>query len=217
MLNDNQKSALTSVGTNAMGAISQNANTTLMGLVQGGVISPQTAQELGGLLTHVGTPIAQGMNSLGEGIVDAFRTDTHNVFAGSVMVRQPIYMGGAIIAANKMADITEDMARNEYDGKIQSTLYQIDETYWLVVSLKQKKALAESFRDVVQSLNNDVHKLIDQGLATRADGLKVDVKVNEADMAVTMVDNGLSLRQNALVPVLRTSARKRRCPCRREQ
>lgn len=198
LLNNDQKSALTNVGSNVMGTLGQNATATLRGLVEKGVIAPETALELGGLFSQFSAPIAQGMNAFGESVVDAFRTDTRNIFAGSVIVRQPIYMGGAIIAANKMADITEDMARNEYEGKIQSTIYQIDETYWLVVSLKQKKALAESFRDVVKSLDSDVHKLIDQGLATRADGLKVDVKVNEAEMALTMVEDGLSLAKMLL-------------------
>lgn len=198
ILNNDQKSALSNVGTNAMGAIGQKASTNLTQLVQGGIISPETAKEIGGLLQTFGTTIGTGLNQAGQSIVDAFRTDTRNVFAGSVLVHQPIYMGGAIIAANKMADIAEEMAVNEYDGKKQSTLYQIDETYWLVVSLKQKKALAESFRDLVQTLDNDVHKLIDEGLATRADGLKVDVKVNEADMAVTMVEDGLVLAKMLL-------------------
>ena len=198
LLNSDQKSALSNMGTNTLGAIGQRADATLTNLVQNGIISAQTAQELGGLLTSVGTPIAQGMNQVGQEIVDAFRTDTHNIFAGSVILRQPIYMGGAIIAANKMADITEEMAANDYEGKVQSTLYQIDETYWLVVSLKQKKALAESFRDLVQTLDDDVHKMINEGLATRADGLKVDVKVNEADMAVTAVEDGLSLAKMLL-------------------
>jgi len=198
LLSDEQKLTLSNVGTGVMTSVGANAGTTLMGLAQQGVISAQTAKDLGGLLTALGPTVAQGMNAYGSKLVEDLKTDTHNVFAGSVIVRQPIYMGGAIIAANKMADITEDMARNEYEGKVQSTIYQIDETYWLVVSLKQKKALAESYRDVVQKLNDDVHKLIDQGLATRADGLKVDVRVNEADMALTMVEDGLSLSKMLL-------------------
>ena len=114
------------------------------------------------------------------------------------MVRQPIFMGGAIIAANKMADIAEQMASNDYEGKVQNTIYTIDETYWLVVSLKQKKRLAESYRDLVQKLDDDVKKMINEGIATRAAGLQVDVKVNEAEMAITQVDDGLSLAKMLL-------------------
>lgn len=198
ILNNNQKAAISGMGTNTMTAVGEKAGSALTNLVTNGVISLQTATDIQGILTHMGSPIAQGMDKVGQNIVDAFRTDSRNIFAGSVVVTQPIYMGGAIIAANKMADIAEDMAANDYEGKVQNTLYQIDETYWLVVSLKQKKALAESFRNLVQTLDDDVHKMIAQGVATRADGLKVDVKVNEADMAVTMVEDGLSLAKMLL-------------------
>ena len=40
--------------------------------------------------------------------------------------------------------------------------------------------------------------MIKEGVATRADGLKVDVKVNEAEMTKTQVDNGLSLARMLL-------------------
>lgn len=202
LLNNNQKAGLTNMGTNAMTAVSGKATEVITGLMREGLITPTQAQEFSGKLAQVGAPIAQSLNKVGEDVVDAFRTDSRNIFAGSVMLRQPVYMGGAIKAANKIADITEEMSITEYEGGVQNTLYKIDETYWLVVSLKQKKALAESFRDLVQKLDDDVKKLINEGLATRADGLKVDVKVNEADMAVTMVDDGLALSKMLLCQLI---------------
>ena len=51
-------------------------------------------------------------------------------------------MGGAIIAANKIADIGEEIAENDLDHQTQQTLYAIDQAYWLAVSLKQKHKLA---------------------------------------------------------------------------
>ena len=114
------------------------------------------------------------------------------------MLRQPIYMGGAIIAANKMADIAELMADNDLDMQTQKTLYSIDQAYWMVVSLKQKQKLAISYRDLVKKLDDDVHKMIGQGVATKADGLKVDVKVNEAEMTITQVEDGLALSKMLL-------------------
>lgn len=198
ILNNDQKSAFASLGSNALGAVSSNLTQVLTGLAQGGLISQQTANDLGTIMGHMGGPLAQAGDQLGQRINDAFKTDTHNIWSGAVMVRQPIFMGGAIAAANKMADIAEKMAQDNVEGKVQSTLYDIDNTYWLVVSLKQKKRLAESYRDLVQKLDDDVKKLIKEGFATRADGLKVDVKVNEADMAVTLVDNGLSLAKMLL-------------------
>ena len=40
--------------------------------------------------------------------------------------------------------------------------------------------------------------MIKQGVATRADGLKVDVKVNEAEMQITQVEDGLTLSKMLL-------------------
>jgi len=90
------------------------------------------------------------LNQTGQRIVDAFRTDTRNVFAGAVMVTQPVFMGGSIIAMNKMAALGEQLAANSTEAKRQLTLYQIDQAYWQVVSLKHKQKLAQSYLDLVK-------------------------------------------------------------------
>lgn len=173
ILNDDQKSALGNMGTVAGQVLSQ------LGLP--------------------GTDVLAGMlNEVGNGIVDAFHTDTRNKFGASVMLTQPIFMGGSIIAMNKMADLGEDMAANQADATTQATLYSIDNAYWTVVSLKHKKRLAESYLNLVKKLDGDVGKMICEGVATRADGLKVNVKVNEAEMTLTQVEDGLALAKMLL-------------------
>ena len=135
---------------------------------------------------------------MGKTISDAFRTDTRNIFTASVMVTQPIYMGGSIVAANKIADLSEQLAANDMASRTQNVVYDVDNAYWTVVSLKHKQRLAESYLELVKRLSGDVHKMIREGVATRADGLKVDVKVNEAEMQLVQVDNGLSLAKMLL-------------------
>lgn len=198
LLNDEQKDKLANLGTNMSSGMGTTLTSMMTNFVQQGILSPQTAQQLGGMLTQFSGSLAQAGNSLGASINDAFHTDTRNMWAGSVMVRQPIYMGGGIIAANKIADISEKMAFNDLSMKTQATIYDIDNTYWLVVSLKQKLNLATSYQNLVQKLSSDVHKMIDQGVATRSDGLKVDVQVNEADMLVTQAEDGVSLTKMLL-------------------
>ena len=114
------------------------------------------------------------------------------------MVTQPLFMGGAIVAANKMADINEEMAANSLDLRRQTTLFTIDQAYWQVVSLKHKQTLAESYVSLVRKLQGDVQKMIDQGVATKGDGLSVSVRVNEAEMALTQVSDGLALSKMLL-------------------
>ena len=51
---------------------------------------------------------------------------------------------------------------------------------------------------MARKLDQDVEKVIAEGMATKADGLSVKVKMNEAEVAVIQVDNGLELSRMAL-------------------
>ena len=182
LLNDGQKSTFSNIGSTITGGISGGASNLMSQLVSQGMITPEMAQQIGGLMNEKLGPLQQQGNALGEKLVDAFRTDTRNIWAGSVMVRQPIYMGGAIIAANKIADIGEQIAENDLDQQTQSTLYSIDQAYWLAVSLKQKQKLAISYRDLVKKLNEDVHKMIlSKMLLCQLCGIPMNQEITLAD------------------------------------
>ena len=198
LLSKDQKSALSNAGTNTTGALHNDIAGALTNLAQQGILTPEQASNLGGMFGQVGSKIGEAVNHVGQNIVDAFRTDTRQMYALSVMLTQPIYMGGAIIAANRMADIGEEMAQNNIEASTQNTLHSIDQAYWTVVSVHHKKQLAESYLAVVKKLDDDVSKMIREGVATRADGLKVDVKVNEAEMSLTQAENGLALAKMLL-------------------
>ena len=192
LLSKDQKSALANAGTNTTGALHNDIAGALTNLAQQGILTPEQASNLGGMFGQVGSKIGEAVNHVGQNIVDAFRTDTRQMYALSVMLTQPVYMGGAIIAANRMAAIGEEMAQNNIEASTQNTLHSIDQAYWTVVSVHHKKQLAESYLAVVKKLDDDVSKMIREGVATRADGLKVDVKVNEAEMSLTQAENGLA-------------------------
>lgn len=154
--------------------------------------------KIGSLLGVTDPVVAGTLDKLGQKVTDGFRTNNRNMFMASAMITQPIYMGGAITAANNIADINEVMAANKEEATHQSTLHSIDNTYWTVVSLRHKQKLADSYLTLVKKLDDDVAKMIKEGVATRADGLKVNVKVNEAEMQVTQVEDGLSLAKMLL-------------------
>ena len=138
------------------------------------------------------------LDKIGQDVTDAFRTNNRQMYMVSAMVTQPVYMGGAITAANRIAEISETMAANKEEASRQTILHDIDQTYWTVISLRHKQKLADSYLTLVKKLDSDVAKMIKEGVATRADGLKVNVKVNEAEMQVTQVEDGLSLAKMLL-------------------
>ena len=198
IISGRQRQALGSLGTSLGSQAQASVSDMLSALTQQGILTPDQAEQLGGALSQTGQSLGQAGNKLGQEVADAFDTDTRHMWAGAVMVRQPIYMGGAIKAANKIADIGESMADDDFDLKRQATLYGVYQAYWTTVSLEQKRNLALSYKELVEKLSQDVKKMITQGVATKADGLRVDVRVNEADMQLTQVVNGLSLSKMLL-------------------
>ena len=198
IISGRQRQALGSLGTSLGSQAQASVSDMLSALTQQGILTPDQAEQLGGALSQTGQSLGQAGNKLGQEVADAFDTDTRHMWAGAVMVRQPIYMGGAIKAANKIADIGESMADDDLDLKRQATLYGVYQAYWTTVSLEQKRNLALSYKELVEKLSQDVKKMITQGVATKADGLRVDVRVNEADMQLTQVVNGLSLSKMLL-------------------
>lgn len=198
IISGRQRQALGSLGTSLGSQAQASVSDMLSALTQQGILTPDQAEQLGGALSQTGQSLGQAGNKLGQEVADAFDTDTRHMWAGAVMVRQPIYMGGAIKAANKIADIGESMADDDLDLKRQATLYGVYQAYWTTVSLEQKRNLALSYKELVGKLSQDVKKMITQGVATKADGLRVDVRVNEADMQLTQVVNGLSLAKMLL-------------------
>lgn len=189
LLSDEQKNLFGNIGSNAAQQITSAA---------------QQNPALGQLVSQFGGQLEQAagaLNSVGQSLVDAFRTDTRNLTVGAVMLTQPIYMGGKIVAYNKITKYAEEIARNQHDLALQDVIVEVDQAYWQIVSLQSKKKLAESYLELVKKLDSDVQKMIDEGVATKADGLSVKVKVNEAEVTMIQVNNGLFLSKMLLCQI----------------
>lgn len=172
------------------------------------LLSDEQKSKLSNLGTTVGSlvPALESMtgalNGVGSGLVEALHTDTRNMGTVAVMLTQPVYMGGKIVAYNRITRYAEQIASHQHDLTLQEVIVEVDEVYWQIVSLQNKKRLAESFLKLVQKLDNDVQQMITEGVATKADGLSVKVKVNEAQVALIQVDNGLFTLADATLPTL---------------
>ena len=190
LLNNDQKAALSGLGTNLAGPIQQAATEI-------GTAHPELKPLIASLSGKLGAALP-ALDQAGNSLVDALRTDTRNVYAGALTLTQPLYMGGKIRAYNKITKYAEELAQEQHHGGMQEVIMSTDQAYWQVVSLVNKKKLAEGYLKLLQQLDGDVEKMINEGVATKADGLSVRVKVNEAEMTLTKVEDGLSLARMLL-------------------
>lgn len=128
----------------------------------------------------------------------ALEYDIHNVFFGAVTLTQPIFMGGKIVAMNKITGYAEEIAQARRSSQARDVVYAVDAAYWELVSLRAKQRLASSYVNLLDTLRSNVDAMLREGVATRRDLLAVDVKLNSAKVDMTKVENGLQLCRMAL-------------------
>ena len=128
----------------------------------------------------------------------AMEFDIQNVYAGSIGFVQPIFMGGKIKELYNIAKYGENLAQAQQESKMTELLLEVDEAYWRVVSLENKVKLAKEYRNLIARVDSNVTDMINEGVATKAEELKVRVKLNEADITMTKAEDGLNLSRMAL-------------------
>ena len=81
ILSDAQKGALSGLGTNLSGPLQQAAQ-----------VIAQLHPEIAGKLPALGQSLVGALDGAGQSLVDAFRTDTRNMYAGALtLTPTPIY------------------------------------------------------------------------------------------------------------------------------
>ena len=190
LLNKEQKALLNNLGEVFTSAIENEVSKL--------PLDPAKLKELAEMAAPYVSATQGTIDHLGQSLNEALQSNNHNTFAGAITLTQPLYMGGAIKTLNRVADIKEELAANTLEARRQATLYDIDNVYWQVVSLRHKQDLAESYLNLVKKLDHDVEKMTEAGLTTRSDKLSVQVRVNEAEMALAKVMDGLSLTKMLL-------------------
>ena len=164
-------------------------------LLDMGALSSSLSSSLGGLAQ---LPMIQHLMS---GVNDMQHLDVQNIWVGNVSLVQPVFMGGKLVNYNLITKFAKQLAESMNNLQLQDLIYKTDETYWQVISLVNKKKLADAYVDLLRKMDSDVTAMIYEGVATEADGLSVKVKLNEAEMAQTKVENGLALTRMLLAQI----------------
>ena len=115
------------------------------------------------------------------------------VWMGGVQVEQPIFMGGKILAAYKMATLGKQMAQLNENLTATEVILETDQAYALMVKAQEMNKVAESYHAVLQELMKNVQSAYKHGLKSKNDVLKVQVKLNESELAIRKAENALRL------------------------
>lgn len=110
-----------------------------------------------------------------------------------VQALQPIFTGGLIVNGNKLAKVGEEVAllRNEQtDNELRLTTETL---FWKLNTLKSTMSVLETAVVFLDTLESQVKVMVDAGLITRNDLLKVRLKRNNYMADRVDLENGIML------------------------
>lgn len=114
-------------------------------------------------------------------------------YNSSLLLVQPVFTGLRIVKGNQLAELGVKAA--ELQGRVseRKTIEEIDEYFWLTVSLEDKLGTISTFQTLLDSLYKDVSVALASGLVTEDEYLQVHIKRNELRAAELKLKNGIKL------------------------
>lgn len=131
------------------------------------------------------------------GLPDRISLCENGVMTGA-MVIQPVYMGGQIVNGNRLAKVGVEAAELQVQLTEDRILQQVEEYYWLIISLQEKLKTLQQAQMFLDTLKRDVTVAAEAGLVSKNDPLKVKIKWNEVYYNREKVWNGIRLATDAL-------------------
>jgi outer membrane protein TolC len=185
------------------------SNTKMKGVLQGNYLPTFVPDPVTGELRPNILTSPDGMPVMGADGNPIFRQYTYfpgmdfslslnNTWMAGVRAEQPIYTGGKITSAYRMAQIGDKIAGLGRELSRAEVIVKVDEAYWTYVKTRELVTLALSYQRVIAELFRDVQNAHEVGLKHRNDVLKVQVKVNEAELQLRQAENGNRLARKNL-------------------
>lgn len=112
------------------------------------------------------------------------------VYMAGVQLEQPLYMGGKIRAAHKMAKLGEMMADENIRLNHSEIIREADEAYWQLLRVQEQLLVARKYKEAVNELVKNLTNARQTGMATNNTLLKAQVKYNDAQLMVQKAENG---------------------------
>lgn len=128
----------------------------------------------------------------------AAELNLNNTYTGGVQIEQPLYLGGKLFAARKMAQTGLSIAGLNKEKTESDIRFETEKAYWNVVKAKELQKVSQQFLQTVDELYRTVENYYNTGMASQNELLKVKVKINEAKLSLKRSENSVRLAKMSL-------------------
>ncbi|MBR1917895.1 MAG: TolC family protein, partial [Bacteroidaceae bacterium] len=105
--------------------------------------------------------------------------ELNSAYNATLSVMQPIYAGGQIHTANKLAELQRDVNHLKYGMELRELEQKITENYWQIVNVKYNLSTLDAADRQVGEVYRQVEQFLNAGLCNQNDLLRVKLRQQE--------------------------------------
>lgn len=134
--------------------------------------------------------------------MNGMEMELHGMYFAGIMVTQPIYTGGKIMAGNKLAKIGKEAESETLRKTRMQVIADADNAYWSLIAVNWKVRMLEAYKAQMDALYQQTETSVNAGMATTNDLLRITAKRSEIDYQLQKAKNGENLCRLSLCNVL---------------
>lgn len=115
------------------------------------------------------------------------------IFSGSVMLKQPLFMGGKILSGYKQSKLAVQLYQQNVRKTQADVIEDADLAYANVIKARELKKVADRYLLLLEELDRNVQSAVRNGMKLENDHMKVLVKINEARLSQRRAENAIRL------------------------
>lgn len=123
-------------------------------------------------------------------------------YTTQLTVSQPLFAGLRLLSSSKIADKNYEASKEDFQKDQSDLIYNIQNAYWNLFKAEQMKKVIDENLEMIQAHVNDATNLLNAGLLTQNDKLKLEVQLSDAQLKQLDASNNVRLAMIGLNNVL---------------
>ena len=134
--------------------------------------------------------------------MDAMEIQMKGVYLAGFSLTQPIYTGGKIINANKLAKVGQEVAKQQLEMTRMDVVAEAEKSYWMYVAVLSKIDMIKSYLTQLDSIYNYTNSAYELGLTTSLSLSRVESRRSELYYRLRQAESGADLCRMALCRII---------------
>ncbi len=124
------------------------------------------------------------------------------IYLAGISLTQPVFAGGKIVAANKMASIGREAAAQQSRLTRMKITADAENAYWTYVAVLAKVDMMRSYKALVDTAYSRTLSSVNAGMATQNSLLRVEARRSQVEYQLKQVESGADLCRMSLCTVI---------------